>query len=490
MEAVRFGLKEFLLLLPIISLFIVSLVPFLIKVTRNNKEFSPTALFLLASLGFLMSLGFFIVFAGGTSGIFADMIAFDGLTLGFSCLVLVLMFFIAGLTVESVSLDKRQMSEIMFLLINSAIGALILISANDLLLVFIGLEMMSFPLYILIAMSKETTLAKEAAIKYFILGGLASAIFLFGVALLFGIAGTTSIPQLFERAPQLVLTERLLVVGFVMIIVGFCFKVSIFPFYFWTPDVYQGAPTVITTYMASVIKIASFAAFLRFMFNEAIVEYFKLADLIQWLAVLTLLAGNLAALIQNNFKRMLAYSSIAHSGFALIALVAASIGTDMGLGSTSLVFYLFSYSVMTVGIFGVVALLERSENDLVSIEDLKGLSSKHPLLSFCLMIFLLSLAGIPPTLGFFGKFYVFIAAIGEGLIWLAVWGVINSLIAVYYYLRPVVYMYLLEKEGEILINKGRLTRISVFVSTVVIIVFGLYSSPILKLFEGAIRGLF
>ena len=269
-------------------------------------------------------------------------------------------------------------------------------------------------------------------------------------------------------------------------ILGFCFKVSIAPFHAWTPDVYQGAPTPHTAYMATAIKTVSFAAFLRLIATKSLAGSENLLDFLQWLAVLTMIVGNVAAILQNNFKRMLAYSSIAHSGYLMIGLITTGISDDMPFGASGLIFYLAGYSLMTLGSFAIVALMEKSENSSINVDDLAGYAKKKPLMALCLTIFLLSLAGIPPTVGFFGKFYVFTAAIGEGLIWLALWGVINSVISVYYYLRPIVVMYMKDGNAEEAPYSMNATRTAIIVSAILVVFLGIVSGPIFALFERAL----
>jgi NADH-quinone oxidoreductase subunit N len=269
-----------------------------------------------------------------------------------------------------------------------------------------------------------------------------------------------------------------------MLVVGFCFKVSIAPFHAWTPDVYQGAPTPHTAFMATAVKVVSFAAFLRLIATKSLVGSENLQDFLQWLAVITMIVGNVAAVLQNNLKRMLAYSSVAHSGYLLVGLIATGVSNEMSFGASGVIFYLFAYSIMTLGAFAVVALIEKTENSNIAVDDLAGLAKRKPVIALCLTVFMLSLAGIPPTLGFFGKFYLFTAAIGEGLIWLALWGVLNSVISVYYYLRPVVVMYMREGDGAEDSPLVRVpTRIAIMVSAAAIVVLGIVSGPLFSAIE-------
>jgi NADH-quinone oxidoreductase subunit N len=275
-----------------------------------------------------------------------------------------------------------------------------------------------------------------------------------------------------------------------MVILGFAFKVSIFPLHAWTPDVYQGAPTPVTAFMATGVKVATFVAFLRFFNSQGFAVSVHLETVLIWLAVLTMFIGNVGALMQDNFKRVLAYSSVAHSGYAMIGLIAAGFGNNFDAGATGLLFYLFSYALMTLGSFALVAVFEKHENSQLTVNGLKGLAGRYPILALSLSVLMLSLAGIPPTLGFFGKFYIFSAAMEQGMYWLVFWGVINSVISVYYYLRPVVMMYMSEEQGDEVMATHLLTRMTVVFAAILIVLMGLFSSPVLRAVQKSVVNLF
>lgn len=480
------GIGDILLISPMIALFLASLIPITIKVMRGNVEQSPSATLIQGLGGIFAALVLLLIIAGSGKTAFSDALVFDGVTRWIGAIALISAAGALLLMYDNAATTGEQFSELMFLTLSSAIGMMILVSAADLLMVFIGLETMSLALYLMIAMSHEQKLSKEAAIKYFILGSFASAIFLYGVAFIFGSTGSTYIPQVIAKTPELIGSSRLFLFGIVLMTLGFCFKVSIAPFHAWTPDVYQGAPTPHTSYMATAVKAVSFAAFLRLTATQSLLGSENLLDILQWLAVITMIVGNVAAILQNNFKRMLAYSSVAHSGYLMIGLITTGVSENVSFGASGFIFYLAAYSLMTLGTFAIVALMEKNENTSVSIDDLAGYARKRPWMALCLTIFLLSLAGIPPTVGFFGKFYVFAAAIGEGLIWLAVWGVINSVISVYYYLRPIVVMYMKEGEAEEAPHSMNATRTAVIVSAILVVFLGLVSGPIFDLFERAL----
>src|SRR3989344_4984796 len=480
---IAIGLSDILLISPIIALFLFSLIPITIKVLRGNKEQLPSATIVEALIGLALTAGLLIVFGGSGKTAFNGQLVFDGLTqwmgliaVGAAAGGLILMY-------ENPATRGNQLSELIFLAMNSIVGMLILVSAVDLLIIFIGLELMSLSLYLMIAMSHEQKISKEAAIKYFVLGSFASAIFLYGISFIFGTAGTVNLLDLMENAASLMGTNKLFLFGMAFIVIGFCFKVSIVPFHAWTPDVYQGSPTPLSSFMATAVKTASFAAFLRVIATKPLLGSQNLFYVLQWLAVITMTVGNVAALVQSNVKRTLAYSSISHSGYLLVGLITAGVSQNSAFGAGSVVFYLIAYGLMTTGSFAIISMIEKNENSTVQMENLAGFAKKQPLLAFCLTVFLLSLAGLPPTLGFFGKLYLFSSAVNEGLVWLALWGVINSVLSVYYYLRPIVMMYMREGECDVADDRSYATVVMVVVSALLILVLGLASGPLFQMIE-------
>lgn len=483
---VNIGIGDILLISPMIMLFLASIIPITIKVLRGNIEQSPSATLIQGLGGILAAIVLLMVVSGSGTTAFANALVLDGVTKWMGLVALLAAAGALLLMYDSPSTSGDQFSELVFLTLSSAIGMLILVSAVDLLMVFIGLEIMSLALYLMIAMSHEQKLSKEAALKYFILGSFASAVFLYGVAFIFGSVGSTYIPVVIQKTAELMTSSHIFMFGITLIILGFCFKVSIAPFHAWTPDVYQGSPTPHTAYMATAVKAVSFAAFLRVIATKSLVGSENLLDLLQWFAVITMIVGNVAAILQDNFKRMLAYSSIAHSGYLLVGIITTGISDDMSFGASGVIFYMVSYSLMTLGAFAVVSLMEKTENTSVNVDDLAGYAKKRPLMALCLTLFMLSLAGIPPTVGFFGKFYLFTAALGEGLIWLALWGVLNSVISVYYYLRPIVVMYMKDGDVEEAPLAMNATRTAIVISAVMVVFLGLISGPIFEVFEKAL----
>jgi NADH-quinone oxidoreductase subunit N len=342
--------------------------------------------------------------------------------------------------------QRIQRGEYYALILFAAAGMGILVGANELVTAFIGLEMSSISTYILVGFRRRSLASNEASLKYFLLGSFATAFFLYGVAMVYGVTGTTRIDAIDSALASLVTAEgdlpALAVLGIALILVGLGFKVVVAPFQIYAPDVYEGAPTPVTALLASGPKVATFALLVRVFY----VSFPAAQGLTYWvicvIAVLTMLVGNLAALVQTNVKRMLAYSSIAHAGYILVAFAASSV-----LGVAALLFYLAAYVFMKVGAFLVVTHLGQQDEKRLSIQDYAGLGSKQPVLAACFSLFLLSLLGLPATGGFLGKFFAFQAALNVGrrsLILLVVIAAINSVVGAYYYLRVIITMYFQE----------------------------------------------
>lgn len=484
---ISLGLEDVLRVSPLIVLFIASLLPITIKILRGNKESHPTITLFIGVVGLSVSAMLLWIFAGQGQTVFSKALVFDGLTfwMGFGALIVSLGALI--LAFESPSTCLSQFSEFLFLLLSSTLGLLVLIAAFDLLVVFIGLEIMSLALYLLIAMGNEQKLSKEASFKYFLLGSFASAILLYGIAFIYGTAGSTLISDVAQKLPQLIDSSRLFLMGISFVLVGFFFKVSIVPFHAWTPDVYQGAPTPLTSYMSTAVKIGSMGAFLRFVSIKSFGYSVELLNIVQWLAVITMIVGNVAAIRQDSIKRMLAYSSVAHTGYLLVGVLSSSSMNNGIFAASAVVFYLLGYGIMTFGAFAIVNLFEQDENTQLTIQDLAGFASRRPLMAFCFSIFLLSMAGIPPVVGFFGKLYLFSSALSAGRLWVVLWGVISSVISVYFYLRPIVYMYMHESETDIESERHvPATEIAILLTAFLVLGLGLFSGQLFQVIEASL----
>ena len=327
------------------------------------------------------------------------------------------------------------------LLLLTTAGMFVLVTAYDLMSVFLGLELMSLSIYVMIGFRRRDFLANEAAMKYFLLGAFAIAFFLYGMSLIYGLCGTMNFKGIMlEAMAKEYYRDAPFLFAIALILVGFVFKVSAVPFHMWVPDVYQGAPSPVTGFMAGAVKAASFAAFLRIFCMTFFPARSEWLEIVIVLSIATMTLGNVVALVQRNVKRMLAYSSIAHAGYILIGMAALSI--DNTRAASGIMFYLLVYALMTMGAFALVSAMEnRGDSRGLELEDFAGLGLRRPMLGLTMALFMFAMAGIPPTAGFFAKYYVFSAAIERGLTWLAVVGVLNSALSLYYYLRVVVYMY-------------------------------------------------
>ena len=374
---------------------------------------------------------------------FSNMIQVDKYSLFFNVIFLVSTILVVLISMNYLGRTDKRQGEYYLLILLATLGMMLMASGNELIVVFLGLELMSLSLYVLAGYFQRSMASSEAGMKYLLLGAFASGFFLYGIALIYGGAGTTSIPQI-ASAITVNATSPLLLSGMFLLVVGFGFKVALVPFHQWAPDVYEGAPTSIAAFISAGPKAAGFAAFLR-IFLEALQNIQS-----EWIVVVTILAaltmtvGNLVAIAQRNIKRMLAYSSIAHAGYVLVGLAAAN--KD---GISSAMFYLLIYCIMNIGAFGAVILARTEDGESLMISDYAGLGFKKPLLALFMTLMLLSLAGFPPTAGFVGKFYIFRSAVESGQIWLVIIGAINTAISAFYYLRVVVAMYMREPEADL-----------------------------------------
>lgn len=384
---------------------------------------------------------------------FGGMFEVDAYSLFFNIIFLVSTILVTLISLSYLGRDDRKQGPYYLLILLATLGMMLMAAGNELIIVFLGLELMSLSLYVLAGYFRDNPASSEAGMKYLLLGAFASAFFLYGIALIYGATGTTSIPGIAEfLTPDS--KSPLLFAGVFLLIVGFGFKVAIVPFHQWAPDVYEGAPTTIAAFISAGPKAAGFAAFLR-IFIEALPDITpEWNTILVVLAMLTMTVGNVIAIAQTNIKRMLAYSSIAHAGYILIGLTAASSAVEAirDDGVSSAIIYLLVYCVMNIGAFGAVILAKTADGESLMISDYAGLGFKKPLLGMFMSLMLLSLAGFPPTAGFVGKFYIFKSAVGAGHIWLVIVGAINTAIAAFYYLRVVVTMYMREPEDELEFN--------------------------------------
>jgi len=408
------------------------------------KKGAKGAIPYLGLAGIVLALLFCFSLWGKSEYAFNRMVVVDNYSLFFKMIFLITAALTVLMSIRFLQEEDFEYGEYYILVLFAAVGMMFMASAADLLIIFLGLETFSLAIYVLAGFFRTQPKSNESSLKYFLLGAFSTGFLLYGIALIYGATGTTNLKGIYEFVRKIHLfTDPLLLIGMGLLIVGFGFKVASVPFHMWTPDVYEGAPTSVTAFMSVGAKAAGFAAFLR-VFLYALSSLQTDWVWILWvLAVLTMTLGNVVAIAQKNIKRMLAYSSIAHAGYILVAMVAAS-----ELGTASVLYYLLAYAFMNLGAFGVVILYGRKGEENINIGDYSGMASKYPLLAAAMAIFMFSLAGIPPTAGFVGKFYIFSAAVKAGYIGLANIGVLNSALSVYFYLRVTVMMYMRNPEKE------------------------------------------
>ena len=412
-----------------------------------DEEKSQKTLGLIALAGTVASL-IATWYTSGSPGLaFSNTIRVDRFSIFFTFLVIGIASVVILSSFEYMAVQRIRAGEYYALILFSVVGMVVMSSAIELVMIFIGLEISSISTYILAGFRRNDASSSESSLKYFLLGSFATAFFLYGVALMFGATGSTNIDiiaQKLQAAPAVVLVYAAMALMFV----GLGFKVAAAPFHVWTPDVYEGAPAPVVGFMSTAPKAAAFAVLLRVVYAINAPGRFWFLWVV---AALSMTLGNLSALVQNNVKRLLAYSSIAHAGYLLVAF-AMTTPENSATGISAAMFYTAAYAAMNVGAFAVVAHLANAGERYVTLEDYEGLGRSSPLLAATLTIFLLSLIGIPMTGGFFAKFYVFSAALRANLIWLTLIGVVNSAIGAYYYLRIIVVMYMRESRKEVPVN--------------------------------------
>ncbi|MDX9849983.1 MAG: NADH-quinone oxidoreductase subunit N [Anaerolineaceae bacterium] len=407
---------------------------------------------LLTALGLAVALGFVLASSGSTILGFNQMVVLDG----FASFLQVL-FLVSGLATVALAYDYVQRMNINYgefyvLMMFSIAGMMLMSQAYNLLMVFLALELLSIPIYVLAGFARTRLESEEAALKYFLLGAFASGFVLYGTALIFSATGRLDFVGIVATVNAGSASPVLFLIGAALLLVGFGFKVAAVPFQMWTPDVYQGAPTPITAFMSVAVKAAGFAALLRvfLVLFPSLSEH--LTPILWVMAALTMIVGNVVALAQNNIKRMLAYSAIAHAGYILMAFVAYGNGEVVRNTVAATLFYLVAYGLTSLGAWGLVVVIEREYGRGIQLDDLSGIGKKYPWLGVAMLIFMLSFTGIPLTMGFWGKFYLFRTAVEAGFVGLAVIGLLTSVASAYYYLRVVVYMFMKPGEPKFEIN--------------------------------------
>ena len=415
---------------------------------------------------------------------FNDLIVNDRLVVFLKSLVLLSGIVVLIISEKYRTLKKLYLFEYPVLILFSILGMLVMLSSNDFITLYLGLELQSLSLYVLAAIKKDSLKSSEAGLKYFILGALASGFFLFGVSLLFGITGTTTYTVLSNNILSVENNSLLLIFSIILILSSIAFKLSIAPFHMWTPDVYEGAPTSVTAFFAVVPKIAAIGVLMRILYIALIDIHLIWNQLILILGMLSIFVGAFGALLQINIKRLMAYSAISNIGYIFLAL---SLGSQIGLEASLI--YISVYTVSTLGSFAFILSMEKDNIMLNNISSFAGLSKSNPFYAICFSIILLSLAGLPPLAGFIAKFYIFKAIIIADYLWIAVVGIMGSVISAYYYLNIVKVMYLDEAEELFKIESKKSIKLILFISALLILTFLIYADSLIDLMSHISRAI-
>jgi NADH-quinone oxidoreductase subunit N len=456
-------------ILPLLIIALGAMVVLLVGVRVDDRESE--------GLGWLSLLAIAIAFA--TSFMlpvnqqltFAGALVADGYTAFFYLIILFAAGVIILMSLDYVAEEGLPGGEYYSLVLFATAGMMLMAAAGDLIIVFVGLETMSISVYILAGLARTSPRSNEASLKYFLLGAFSTGFLLYGIALIYGATGTIKLHALSTLATGV--PNPMLLIGVGLLVIGFGFKVAAVPFHMWTPDVYEGAPTSITAFMAVGVKLAAFAAFVRIFLVHLIGVQTDWSMVLWVLAVLTMTTGNIVALMQTNIKRMLAYSAIAHAGYILVAMAAGS-----SVAGAAVLYYLLGYAFTNLGAFAVIIALSRRGHPHDLIVDLRGLGTREPALAAAMAIMLFSLTGVPPLAGFVGKFSIFSAALNAGYVWLVVIAVLNSVTSAYYYLRPIIAMYADQGGAEVVRMRSRPALIAAIAIAVIgTIAIGVYPQP-------------
>jgi NADH-quinone oxidoreductase subunit N len=440
----------------------------------------------LSLIGVVIAFFYTLPLVGSDKTGFEGMFTSDGFAIFFKITILIIAFLTVLISMGYASREGIGFGEYYALILFATLGMMLMAAGTHLIVIFLGLETMSISIYILAGMLREDRRSVESAFKYFLLGAFATGFLLYGIAFLYGATGSLYLKDIASYiASKKLLDNPMLLMSLAFLTIGFGFKIASVPFHMWTPDVYEGAPTSITAFMATGVKAAGFSALIRVFFT-ALPEFRPDWTSIMWLiAVATMTVGNIIAISQNNIKRMLAYSSIAHAGYILVAFVAGNKS-----GTSGILFYLMAYAFMNLGAFTCVILFGKKGEENILITDYAGVGFKYPLLAASMTVFLLSMAGIPPLGGFMAKLYVFSAAVEAKFYWLAILGVLNSAISVYYYLRVTVLMYFRESEREITgLQFSPAPVIALILALIGTFYMGIFPANVLSFAQKSIAGL-
>ena len=447
------------------------------------REKLPHLTYLLTQIAlFGCALITFITFTPDAIYTFSDMFVDDVMADTLKMLVYITVSVCLIYSRSYISLRGMLSGEFFSLVLFATLGMLVMISASHFLTLYLGLELLSLSLYAMVALRRDSAIATEAAMKFFILGALASGFLLYGMSMIYGVTGSLNIARISEIIQGGVVNHATLVVGLVFIVAGIGFKLSAAPFHMWAPDVYQGAPTAVVLFISSAPKLAAFGFVMRLLIEGVGGMANDWQGMLIILALMSMAIGNLGAIMQTNIKRMLAYSTISHMGFMLLGVVSASVD---GYGSS--MFYVVIYVIMTLGTFGIIMLLSHGVYEAEKLDDFKGLNRRNPRYAFITLLLMFSLAGIPPTVGFYAKLSVLQAVMNAGYIWLAVMAVLFSVIGAFYYLRIIKLMYFDEPENDIFISPQRDVELLISTNGLVILLLGIFPQTLMALCIYAIQ---
>ena len=431
----------------------------------------------ICNISFIISF-ILIFFSHSNSGsLFNEMFVYDGLARYTKSLILVGTILSLLISIKPQKIDGFNKPEYPVLILFSVIGMLLMSSSMDLISLYMALELQSLPLYVIAAINRDNLKSSEAGLKYFILGALSSGLLLFGMSLVYGAVGDTSFSSISEFSSQGM--TNLLLIGLVFMLAGLAFKISLVPFHMWTPDVYEGAPTPVTAFFAIVPKIAAMTVMIRFTFFAFDSSISSWQQVIVILSLLSMILGSFAAIMQTNLKRLMAYSSIAHMGYALVGIASGILE-----GISGLLIYMLIYIVMNIGSFIIILSMRRDNQSVEDIYDLKGISKTHPFIAFSFVILMFSMAGIPPLAGFFGKWVVFYSAVNSGLLFLAIIGVLTSVVGAFYYLRIIKIMYFEENEVKLDIIDNKSSMLILGLMMAIIVLFGIFLNWLIEITMG------
>ncbi len=456
-------------MIPEITLLCLALFALVVDLLIKKKE-------VVAVIGIISAVIVGYLLTGSSGEVFSGMFISDNYSLFFKVIFLLSLSLSILLSIRYVRIERVNFGEYYSLMLFSTLGMMIMASAGDLIVLYLGLELMALSTYILAGFLRHEVRSNEAALKYFLLGAFASAFLLYGISMTYGLTGTTNLKAIADYLiNNNIGVDPALILSMLLLLVAMSFKIAAVPFHMWAPDVYEGAPTPITAFMSVGPKAAGFAILGRVFttaFGSLTIEW---TTVIIPIAILTMAVGNILAISQNNIKRMLAYSSIAHAGYALIGVITGNLD-----GISSMMNYLFIYAFMNIGAFAIVTILKSEGFAGEEISDYEGLAKTHPLAAGLMLIFMFSLTGIPPTAGFIGKFYLFMSAVKAGYTWLAVVAVIFSAVSAYFYLRVVMFMYMREPKAEVSLSTSMPSGIAIAIAALAVLILGIFPSGIIE----------